>query len=510
MSAKISRSTRDELLNAIRQRYGKASRDEKRRILDEVVALMKCHRKHAIRLLRQLCSSGGGKTKGRERIYDEAVRAALVVLWEAADRICGKRLKAILPSLLESMESHGHLRPDPALRERLLSVSAATIDRLLSSNRSYSRPRTKRRSTKPSKRIPAKTFTEWEDSPPGFLEIDFVVHCGGSMSGRYIHSLVATDVCSGWTESIPLLVREQTLVTEGLTILRNQYPIVVQGINSDNDSAFINETLLDYCEKHRIKFTRSRAYRKNDQAWIEQKNGAVIRKFVGYDRFSGIVAGQALSQLYQSTRLYVNFFQPSFKLRKKTRHGSKVKKEYYPPATPCERLLSHADVSESTRESLLHQRSTLDPVDLLHRIRKTQEALAGLTDSDSREPVGESLSDFLATLPSLWKQGEARPTHRNSDSKPRDYRTRKDPFESVWSHVITWLQREPDATAKELFTRLQHEHPGQFTAGQLRTLQRRVRQWRQVIARQLVFGESEIEIPVPPGVVSDESEAAES
>jgi hypothetical protein len=186
--------------------------------------------------------------------------------------------------------------------------------------------RRRRRSLKKlSKEIPVKTFADWQDPSPGFLEIDFVVHGGGSMSGEYLHSLVTTDVCSGWVEAVPLLAREQMLVIEGLNVIRDQLPVKVQGIDSDNDGAFINDTLTSYCQEAGIVFTRSRPHHKNDQAWIEQKNGAVIRKMVGHERLSGMVAGQALAQLLQAVRLYVNYFQPSFKLRQRVREGSKVK-----------------------------------------------------------------------------------------------------------------------------------------------------------------------------------------
>ena len=172
------------------------------------------------------------------------------------------------------------------------------------------------------------------------------------MQGAFLWSLVATDVCSGWTEAVPLLAREQSLVVEGLEVIRRQFPVPILGIDSDNDSAFINETLLAYCQEQQLEFTRSRAYQKNDQAWIEQKNGAVVRRFVGYERFSGMVAGQCLAQLFQAVRLFVNHFQPSFKFRSKTREGAKVKKTYHKPATPCERLLAHASVAEAAKERL--------------------------------------------------------------------------------------------------------------------------------------------------------------
>jgi len=489
MGTGISRQARKELIAALRLRYKDATKKEKSLILDEFVALAKCHRKHAVRLL--------GRTEGLtpsspvigRRIYDQAVREALVLTWEAADRICGKRLKAILPALVDAMERHGHLNLDPLVRDRLLSVSAATIDRLLAPIRKKARRRKKRRAAKKAgKKIPVRTFADWDEPSPGFLEIDFVAHCGGSMADTFIHSFVATDVCSGWTESVPLLVREQSLVVEGLEVIRRQLPVPMLGIDCDNDGAFINDTLLAYCDRNQLEFTRSRPYHKNDQAWIEQKNGAVIRRFVGYERHSGAVAGQALASLSSAVRLYVNFFQPSFKLREKTRIGSKVTKRYYKPATPCDRLLAHEAVDEQIKEALREQQAQLDPIELLHHIREAQAVLAALAAPEPGDgPSRDSLEQFLAKLPQLWRAGEVRPTHRKQQEKPRNWRTRKDPFEGVWSDILLWLQKDPDATAKSLFQRLRTSHPGRFSDGQLRTLQRRIKGWREVMARDLVY-----------------------
>ena len=291
------------------------------------------------------------------------------------------------------------------------------------------------------------------------------------MAGEYLHSLVVTDVCSGWVEAVPLLAREQSLVIEGLDRIREQLPVVIRGIDSDNDGAFINDTLATYCHTGGITFTRSRPHHSNDQAWIEQKNGAVIRRMVGHERFSGIVAGQALAQLLQVVRLYVNYFQPSFKLRERVRVGSKVKKSYYPPATPCQRLLAHQEVDEKVKERLRTQQERLDPVALLQRIRQGQTALAALsTGEPSDGPDRENLNQFLAGLPELWRMGEVRPTHRKAAPKARHWRTREDPFKNVWADILLWLQNEPDHTAKVLLERLSEKHPGQFSQKLLRTL----------------------------------------
>jgi hypothetical protein len=489
MHPKISKQAKTELLEALRQRYQQAPKADKTKVLDEFVAVAGCHRKHAIRLLAGARPAASAPPAMAQRTYNEAVRQALIVLWEAADRICGKRLKAILPGLISALERHGHLALDDTVRQRLLSASAATIDRLLASVRGSAAGRRKRhKRAKPSQQIPVRTFADWKEPAPGYLEIDFVSHGGESLQGTFLWSLVATDVCSGWTEAVPLLAREQSLVAEGLEVIRRQFPIPVLGIDSDNDSAFINDTLLAYCHQQGLEFTRSRAYQKNDQAWIEQKNGAVVRRFVGYARLAGVVAGQCLAQLFQAVRLYVNHFQPSFKLRSKTREGARVKKTYHPPVTPCERLLGHASVPEAIKEKLRAERSRLDPLELLHHIREAQTALSALGSGDlGSGPARESLEQFLAKLPDLWRHGEARPTHRQGPARPRTWRTRKDPFEGVWPEMLLWLQADPDASAKSLFERLHREYPGQFPEGQLRTLQRRMREWRRVMARELVY-----------------------
>ena len=487
MGRGISGETQIELLRLLRDRYKGSSKSDKTKILDEFVAVSGFHRKHAIRLLTGPPPTEQSSHLSR-RVYDEAVQQVLIVAWEASDRICSKRLKSVLPSIVEAMERHGHLDVEQIVRDKVLAVSAATIDRLLKPVRIKAKRRRSKCKKKVSKQVPIKTFSDWNEPAPGYLEIDFVAHCGGSLSGSFIHSLVATDVCSGWTEAIPLLAREQSLVVAGIQAIGQQFPINILGVNSDNDSAFINDTLLDFCNQADITFTRSRPYRKNDQAWIEQKNGSVIRRFAGYERFSGPVAGQALAKLHALVRLYVNYFQPSFKLIEKSREGATVTKRYDLPATPCDRLLTHPSVHLDIREEIQIRRASLDPIDLLYRIRKTQAALAALVSGET--DIGhqqDEIKDFLAQLPRLWQQGEIRPTHTCQSTKSRHWRTRKDPFEKVWIEILPWLQNEPEATAKQLFQRLQILHPGVFN-GQLRTLQRRVKDWRAVMAKQLVFG----------------------
>jgi hypothetical protein len=288
-----------------------------------------------------------------QRIRHAAMDEALIVLWEAADRICGKRLKSLLPTLVEALERHGHLCLDETIRERLLSLSAATIDRQLQQVRmkAFGVRRKRRALNRVRKLVAVKTFADWEETRPGFLEIDLVTRCGTRAVGSFVHTLVLNDVASGWTECVALPAREQSLIVEAIRAVRT-FPFPLLGLDSDNDSAFMNDTLWDYCQQNGLEFTRSRAYRKNDQAWVEQKNGAVVRKLIGYER---LAATAALRRLYEASRLYVNFFQPSFKLKDKEREGTKVRKHYESPETPFRRLLKRDEISEEAKQQLEEQ-----------------------------------------------------------------------------------------------------------------------------------------------------------
>ena len=288
-----------------------------------------------------------------------------------------------------------------------------------------------------------------------------------------------------------MVVREQTLVTLTVEEIRRKLPFSMLGLDVDNDSAFINETVLAYCGENGIQMTRSRAYKKNDQAWIEQKNGAVVRKLVGYGRLEGAPAATVLSQLHEAARLYVNFFQPSSKLQSKIRQGARVLKWHDVPATPFSRLLASDRVSAETKNRLEKTFDALDPVQLLAKIRQAQQRLAGLEVGHAKttpEKKAQDLEAFLKSLSTLWRDGEVRPTHRKRFSGPRHWRTRPDPFETVWPLLEEWLADEPTATGKELLKRLQARVPGMFPNAHLRTLQRRVKQWRTEVARRLVMG----------------------
>jgi hypothetical protein len=452
------------------------------------------HRKHAQRLLRRGKSRPRSAPRPERRIYDEAVREALILVWEASDRICGKRLKPLVPILIEAMERHGHLRLTDVIRSQLLSMSASTIDRSLREIRNKAGSRKRRRgiaSASLRRSVPVRTFADWNDPPPGFFEADLVAHSGPRANGSFIQTLVLTDIATGWTECMPLLFREQTLLTEVLSQMRVRLPIDVRGFDTDNDSVFMNTTVKDYCVANRIEFTRSRPYRKNDQAWVEQKNGAIVRRIVGYRRFEGLEAAVALSRLYDSARLFVNYFQPSFKLAEKQRDGAQVRKRYHKPATPYQRLLDDPRTSAEVRLQVCSVYATLDPVRLLQDIRATQQKLVEIADTPVATEAGSisppTIDQFLANLKTAWREGEVNPTAKAKAKVPRS-RRRPDPLASVNQQIESWFAAEPWRTAREFLDRLQAEHPQLYRDGHLRTLQRRLKVLRRQAAQNIVLG----------------------
>ncbi|MEB0060356.1 transposase family protein, partial [Variovorax sp. LG9.2] len=452
--------------------------------------------KHAIRVLRDEVTKTSA-ARARNRLYDEAVRQALTMLWEAADRVCGKRLKALIPLLVDAMERHGHLDLDPIIRTKVLQVSAATIDRMLAAARLHIDGQRKRRKGVGSairRSIPVRTFSDWRDPPPGFFEIDMVEHCGGPKTdGDYVHTLTMTDIATGWTECVAMRMREQMLIVGAFEQVAGELPFAMLGVDSDNDSAFMSESVFDYCKGHGLVQTRSRAYKKNDQAWVEQKNGSIVRRLVGYGRLSGVGATKALATLYASSRLYVNFFQPSFKLKSKTRDGARVHKIYFTPATPCDRLLAHASTTTAIKARLKAQLESLDPVQLLQEIREAQQTLSEIaahgTPSDAAPGRSPDVDAFLMSLSTAWKDGEARPTHRKQPGAKHWWRTKVDPFADAWPLVDGWLIAEPSASGNELMNRLATMFPEAYAGNaQLRTLQRRVKAWRAERAREMILG----------------------
>jgi hypothetical protein len=373
----MTKNGKRELLEAIRPRYLRASTTEKTHILDEFVAITGYHRKYAIRLLKHGRKQPRREKRGRSKVYQGEVISALIKVWEVCDRICSRRLHPFLPEIVAVLEREGELVLSEETKGLLLRMSRASMDRCLQSVR-YQRRRG-RSTTKPGtllkQAIPVRTFADWDDVRPGFVEMDLVAHGGDSAHGEYLHTLNVVDIATRWSECLILANRSQRQVTAAMDRLRARLPFPLLGIDSDNDSAFINDNLYRYCQQEQITFTRSRPYKKNDQAHIEQKNWSVVRRLIGYDRYESAEEQALIEAIYQDWRLYVNFFQPVLKLVEKRRVDNKVRKRYDTARTPFQRVLESPDVSEEDKERLRQIYAMLNPVALRRRIDENLERL---------------------------------------------------------------------------------------------------------------------------------------
>jgi len=365
----MSLKSKRELLEVVRPRYLKASKAEKQTMLDEFTSATGYHRKHAIRVLKnqvQVQNHLKGKIKTYKTIYRGEVVQALEQIWEIYGHICSKRLQPFLPEAIKVLERCKEIEFSKDTKELLLKISSASIDRCLRPVRIKSSHCLS--TTKPGSLlknlIPVRTFTEWNEERPGFMEIDLVAHCGNTTEGQYLNTLTCTDICSGWTDVTALPHRSQEAVSKAIHRMRQRLPFPVLGIDADNGSEFINDLLYRYCLDEKITFTRSRPYKKNDQAHVEQKNWSVVRHTVGYDRWETEQELVLLENVYDDLRFYINFFQPSFKLIGKECLGNKTIKRYDPAKTPYQRVLERKDISLEAKARLMNLYLQLNPAQL--------------------------------------------------------------------------------------------------------------------------------------------------
>lgn len=399
----MSLDSRRELADAAALRYLSASKSHKGHILDEFIENTGFNRKYAIGVLRQaalLPYSGrrsGPPVRIRARKYGPDVSLAFVFLWRLSGGVCPKRLVPFLPDFIEALERFDEFDACPDVKLKLLTMSISTAERILSrALRSLGRGiSTTRAGTLLRQQIPIRTYEDWTEAKPGFLEIDLVAHCGGTASGDYLYTLTMTDICTGWTECVALPNRSQAAVETGIERVRRRLPFPILGIDTDNGSEFINHNLKRYCDKHSITFTRCRPYKKNDQCHVEQKNGAHVRCLVGYARYEGAAAADHLNRLYAVYRLSVNFFQPSMKLVGKSRAGARVKKTYDDPLTPWQRLQRAPQCSDKAKTQRTAQYLTLNPAKLRRDIQELEVGLRRFTiESDTADLASlSSVSD---------------------------------------------------------------------------------------------------------------------
>jgi hypothetical protein len=390
----VTRASLREYAAVQRERYRQATRAEKRQLLDEVVAVTGIHRKAAIRLLRRpprsRATPGPG---GRPRAYGPEVAAAAEVLWQASGRIGAHRLHPFVPELLDRVLRCGELTLTPAIDKLVRQASRPTLARLLGPARAHYPPRGAT-ITRPGSvlkhEIPIRTFTEWNDARPGFLEVDLVAHCGSKTEGFYLCTLCTVDITTAWVELEPVWGKGQKRVRGAIHRVRTRLPIPLVGLDSDNGSEFINRALLTYCRLQHITFTRSRPWIKNDSAHVEQTNGAVGRQLVGYDRFTSRAAYAQLQRVYRLARLHVHFFQPVEKLVTKTRQGARPHRVYDRAQTPYQRLCTLGVLSPETRRELDALYQSLNPLQLRRDLERELDRLWTLAAPDPRRAPGDT------------------------------------------------------------------------------------------------------------------------
>ena len=378
--------TRKQYLVELRKEYERASPLERGRLLDEAQKRTRLNRKYLIRWLNRPLRPVRvrRRRRGRPRAYGAAVVTALVTIWEMFEYPCGQRLAPILRRQVRHLRELGELHCTEEVATKLGRISASVIDRLLAREKQV---RHLKRERNPSvhpllyQRVPVKVASEWDTREVGNLQVDYVAHCGRSTGGEYVHTLSTVDIASGWWEGQAIPGRSQRATEEGLKQIRARCPFRIREIHPDNDSGLINDLLWRYCRGARIRMSRSRPYKKNDNAWVEQKNWTHVRKVVGYRRYDTTKQMTLLNQIYEVARLYQNFFQPVIKLVSKTRVRGKIHRKYDQPRTPYERLLESKQISRQKARELRTIYESLNPAELHRRLNELRRELFELADA---------------------------------------------------------------------------------------------------------------------------------
>jgi hypothetical protein len=376
----VQQASRHDLARALASRYVHASRREKGQLLDEFCAITGYTRKHALVLLgRPRAAPRVVERRGRPPSYGPAEVALLRVCWAATDGICAKRLAPFLPELLQRLRYwHALHQISRETIERVAHMSPATIDRALAASRDGLPKRglsTTRPGTLLKHQVAIKTFADWTETEPGFVEVDLVAHCGWTGAGPFLYTLTLVDVATGWVSCAGLRDKRAQTVLAALRRLQEGLPFKILGLDSDSGSEFLNSALIEYCTNQHITFTRGRPYRKNDGCYVEQKNWAVVRRLVGYQRLEA-PALAALGRVHDLARDYVNFLHPVRRLTEKVRLGARVTRRYDTAQTPYRRLLASGCLSQKATRQLAARSKGLDPLRLKLELESAQRTLA--------------------------------------------------------------------------------------------------------------------------------------
>jgi hypothetical protein len=377
--------SREQYLESLRQEYRRGSKQHKTQLLNEARRRTRLNRKVLIRKLAHPAKVRTGKKRPpRQATYGPEVLVTLVQVWEIFDYPCGQRLAPVLRQELERLRKARELQCSDAVSEKLERVSGRTIDRLLAREK---RERQLRRNRNPAahpllyQKIPVKVAADWETSQVGNLQVDYVEHCGSSLRGEYVHTLSAVDIATSWWEGEPIAQRTQEATRAGMQAIRQRLPFRVREIHPDNDRRMINDLLWRYCRQTHIRMSRSRPYKKNDNAWVEQRNWTHVRKVVGYRRLDTTGELAALRELYQYLRRYKNFFQPVLKLQAKVRSGGKIHRQYEKARTPYQRLLDSGQLSQRAEKRLRREYASLNVAELKRKIEQLRNRLFDLTEN---------------------------------------------------------------------------------------------------------------------------------
>ena len=366
------------VIRAFSKQYRHARKYEKSELLSRLVQTTGYSRKHLMEIL-----PNPPKVRKRKRRIQKShyayVLKPLQILWAVSNYACGKRLKPMIAPLLAALRRHKELIVTKDERILLLKISAATIDRLLTHDRK--RVNIKGRSrTKPGSllkhQIPIKTWRDWDNTTPGFLEIDSVHHCGGSLFGDYVYTLDTTDVATGWNECCAHMGRGEYRTIQALDTIRGRVPFPLLGIDFDCGGEFVNYHLIRYCDRNHITYTRAREGISNDQPYIEQQNYSIVRRFVGYQRLDTQKQLARVNRIYQLLSDYQNFFQPVMRLKTKVRDGAKVTRKYDTPLTAYQRVLKRKDITKETKQKLRERYKKLNPKRLLLEITNLGKKLS--------------------------------------------------------------------------------------------------------------------------------------
>lgn len=384
----MSMTSRQEVVERLKRKYKTAGLEYRKQLVNQLCSVGEYERKYAIKILNGNRPGPSGRPRGGSRCrYGQEEAKVVATIWKLGDYPCGKRLVAMLPLWLPAYEHRYGVLPFE-LRQKLEQISAPTLDRLLAPYRMKMGKR--RGGTKPGRllrtQIPVRCES-WDIDRPGYLEADTVEHGGDSTEGDFMRSLTYTDIYSGWTEQAAIWNKSGTQVLVQTRKIEKELPFPLLGFDSDNGGEFLNHALWRYF-RHRaqpVYFTRSRAYHKNDNAHVEQKNWTKVRQLLGYARYDQPELVEVVHDLYRNEwRLLQNFFQPIMKLRKKERHGSCVKKTYDRPQTPAQRLLAWEGLAPSQRRWIQNLQATLNPITLSEAVNQKLQLIRRVLRREAR------------------------------------------------------------------------------------------------------------------------------